>query len=321
MKKFIKNLIIYIAIICLITTTINVLYLYIESSSTCGTMGSVKNDSAIIKDVPENIKVCAFGNSHAYYAFDFENLQNEYTCYNFSLPSQSMYYNASILKNYKNNFSNDAVIFICISYSSLFGESEEYLPDFDSKNKRYYKFLENEYIKDYDIKTDLYVNYFPALTGFPDNIKKLFETKNENYWNMETNAEETSNHAYKRYQLHVADNVDKNGNRIYNNSEIDSLYEMIAYCKEINVIPILITPPYLSEYPAEIKKNDSTFFNDYYTLVNKITSDTKVPYYDYSLDTRFCNDYSLFFNSDHINHKGAKKFTNIVNEEIISLYN
>jgi hypothetical protein len=37
-----------------------------------------------------------------------------------------------------------------------------------------------------------------------------------------------------------------------------------------------------------------------------------VPYFDYSHDERFSRDLSLFFDSDHLNARGAKQFTPVV---------
>jgi lysophospholipase L1-like esterase len=37
-----------------------------------------------------------------------------------------------------------------------------------------------------------------------------------------------------------------------------------------------------------------------------------VPYLDYSHDSRFTHDFSLFTDGDHLNASGAKKFTAVV---------
>ena len=52
-------------------------------------------------------------------------------------------------------------------------------------------------------------------------------------------------------------------------------------------------------------------------LIEKIQKDTGVEYYDYSHDDRFMDDMNLFADSNHLSREGARKFTNIVMEEIV----
>jgi lysophospholipase L1-like esterase len=55
------------------------------------------------------------------------------------------------------------------------------------------------------------------------------------------------------------------------------------------------------------------FFDTYYRFTREICE--KYPgleFFDYSHDSRFVNDFSLFFDGDHLNAYGAEKFTRIV---------
>lgn len=94
---------------------------------------------------------------------------------------------------------------------------------------------------------------------------------------------------------------------------------MIEYAKNRGMIPVLITTPYLNEYEKVIEELGPAFFDDFYGVINKITSSTGVQYFDYLQDNRFSSDYSLFFNTDHLNKKGAGKFTDIVMNEVVAV--
>ena len=122
MKKFLRNLVIYLSLVIAITLGLNGLY-----------------------------------------GFNYEDFTGKYMCFNFALSSQSLLYDYKILLNYKDKIKNGAYVFIVISYFSLFGKTEAEEKNFESKNRRYYKFLPSSLIMNYDAKTDFYLNYLPVV--------------------------------------------------------------------------------------------------------------------------------------------------------------
>lgn len=318
MKRFLLTIIYYILTVCIIVLLVNEVYVYQERKNDFGTMQNSKNDSATIKEVPNEIEICNLGSSHGYYGFNYEDIKDEFTCFNFALPAQTLSYDFRILENYQENINEGATVFIVVSYLSFFGKPEIDDAQFDAKNKRYYKFLSNDFIKKYDRKTDLLVNYAPSLleSDMVGLIKTLFGVRQRNIWDMTTNEEIVEYQAYDRYIAHIKSRLDDKGMRIYNKEEITALYSIIDVCQKKRIDPILITPPYLSEYTEVIQKNDQTFYSDFHNLMDKVVRDTGVVYYDYSSEPGFANDYSLFINVDHLNRQGAKKFTTVLwNEE------
>lgn len=319
MKQFVKKIIVMILILATITGTIN--FLYLSHVSNYGTMGPHKKDSAYVVDVPSAIEICNFGNSHGYYGFDYEDYEKEYTCFNFSLPSQSMSYNYRILENYRDCIAPGATVYICVSYMTFFGAPESSGGDFASKNKRYYHFLDEKYIKNYDLNTAIFVKYIPALAE--SNIFRLLKTvfgiggTKDDMWAGSTNSADALIHGKARYESLVASNIDGNGKRIYNDEEITALYEMIDLCKELQATPVLITTPYLSEYTAPVLENDPDFYDDFYGIIDQVQEETGVQYIDYAFDERFSDRYDLFFNTDHLNRKGARMFTKILFNETL----
>lgn len=317
MKRFIRNAIVFVLIAALLTGLVNFVYLR-RKGSPCGTMGTIKNDDAIIKEVPENITLCNFGSSHGYYGFDYSEMPG--TCFNFALPAQTLSYDYLILKNYQSRISPGAVIVLPISHFSFFGKDETELNDFASKNNRYYSFLEKENIKQYDAKTNLLVSYLPALTvEDPIAIVRqiLSGSKQENLWDDVTTKEDAEAHAEPRYRNFIESKKDKNGTRVFNQAEIDALYDILALCREQGFCPVLVTTPLLSEYNDTVREKDPAFYDDFYGILDEITVATGVCYYDYSNDERFTGTYDLFFNTDHLNRAGAQKFTAILYDEVL----
>lgn len=284
-----------------------------------------KNDYDCVKKfqtIPEEIEISNLGNSHGLYGYCYDNVSN-YTCFNFGLVSQSLDYDYRLLEQYQGNLADGGIMFISVSYFSLFGMDESEGEDFASLNKRYYKILSAKYIKKYSLKDDLLVDIFPVM-GTADNILYDLATGEErgrivmDLWEqnlLETSKETIDTDAENTCQRHMANRIDSNGEWIINKANVDALYGIIALCKEKNITPILITTPYLSEYVDEIKSEFPDFFDEFYSFIEVIEKDTGVTYYDYSCDSRFKSEYGLFFSVDHLNRQGALKFTDIVFED------
>ena len=120
----------------------------------------------------------------------------------------------------------------------------------------------------------------------------------------------------ERY-AHFVNNKVVDGKMIYLQEAVDSIYKMIALCKEKNSIPIFLITPLTKAYGDYIGIHEHEALEKIYDIINEIQSNTGIEFYDYSSDERFCRDFSLFCNGDHLNKDGAKKFTEIVMNEIV----
>jgi hypothetical protein len=90
------------------------------------------------------------------------------------------------------------------------------------------------------------------------------------------------------------------------------LDDFIKECKQRNIQVTFMTPPVYSTYykytkPEIIKINKQTieYFSKKYDL----------PYYDYFKDSRFTK--TDFYDNDHLNFRGAEKFSQILNNDIV----
>ena len=211
-------------------------------------------------------------------------------------------------------------MFISLSYFALCGKDESESEDFASLNRRYYKILSSKYIKHYSLKDDLLVDVFPVM-GTTDNILYDIAIGEErgrivmDLWEqdlLEASREIIDTDAENTCRRHMANKIDDNGQWIINQGNLDALYSIIALCKEKNITPILITTPYLSEYVDMIKSEYPDFFDEFYNIIDMIKKDTGIIYHDYSNDSRFKDEYGLFFSVDHLNRQGALKFTDII---------
>lgn len=306
MKKFLFNLFVYALLISLTAFGINTLYIY-----------RTKSPWPV---VPEGIQICNFGSSHGETAFNYEDVKGRYICYNFGIGSQTLLYDYKILETYKDRLQRGAKVFIVASHFSFYGLPDIMDRHFASKNKRYYNFIRKDLIEQYDRRTDLYVSYFPALAA--DDLVSLLDTLfgvRKPAQDRFITPEEAVTHGEVRYERHILEKKDINGLRRLNPESLDSLYKMIEICHEIGAEPILMTTPLLSEYYDAVMRHEPEFFDDFYGIIGQIIDDTGIRYYDYSRDERYSKNYSYFSDTDHLNKRGARIFTNNLLSEVLGI--
>lgn len=282
---------------------------------------NVCDNEGIIKfvEIEPEIIISNTGNSHGLYGFNYEELKKEYNCFNFALTSQKLSYDYRLVLNYGDYLADDGIMFITVSFFSLYGEDEEEQEIFESTNRRYYKILPPQLIKEYNWKEDIKQHIFPVIND-EEVLKTFVEGKEtgevyQKFWY--SNAAETGDledNAQKAYERHYVTNGNIINNKRINEKECKALVDLILFCKSKNIQPILITTPYTYEYTEKIEQD---FLDDFYMRIENIARRNNVEYYDYSCDERFARYPQFFVNADHLNYNGALEFTNIVKDEII----
>ncbi len=278
------------------------------------------NGVVCFKEIEPGIVVSNTGSSHGLYGFNYNDLKNKWNCFNFALTSQSISYDYEIVSYYSDYLAEGGIMFITVSFFSFYGREETDNDNFESKNKRYYSILPPHKIKKYDWKEDIKNHLLPVIND-EDLLRILVEGKEtgeENWkkiWYLNAaESEDLEEAAERAYQRHYVDNENIIETKKVREGELKALRDIILLCKEKNVEPVLITTPLLPEYKDKIRKD---FLEDFYKRIGKIAMETGVEYYDYSSDMRFIHSPALFMDVDHLNEKGALKFTGILEEEII----
>lgn len=312
MGKFVKRIGILFLIVAAITLLLNQIFVK---------RFQISPGIAKFNNIPEQLEICNFGSSHGYFGFNYEDVSDRYKCFNFALTEQVLSYDYRLFCEYGNHIVKGTVVFIPVSYFSLWGEEESYNARFEAKNKRYYYILPPELIKDYSLGTDILVRKIPILGESNGRVLKTLlgiPINDEEALRQTATEIDVEQSAEKAYYGHIIKyKFDEEGSRIQNEEEISALYELIAGCKEKGAIPILITTPYLKEYTDKVKSEAPDFYDEFYRMLDKIVKDTGVKYYDYAFDERFWKSYELFRDADHLNSEGAKKFVDVLLEEVI----
>ena len=82
--------------------------------------------------------------------------------------------------------------------------------------------------------------------------------------------------------------------------------EQIKLLSENNIRIIFYTPPYYHCFNETFDLNSKMKMKHF---MKRLQNSYNIEYYDFSEDTSFSYDHTLFFNSDHLNRTGAKLFS------------
>jgi hypothetical protein len=89
--------------------------------------------------------------------------------------------------------------------------------------------------------------------------------------------------------------------------------QIIEFCYAHDIQPVLISTPVTSVLNKIYAERSPDFFDTFYRFTRELQEYyPNLPYFDYSHDPRFEDDFPLFRDGDHLNIFGAEKFTAIV---------
>lgn len=261
--------------------------------------------------VPEKLKIVNLGSSHGFYDIKYP---KDINGYNLALDSQNLYYDWKILKQYKNNLEEKAVVIIPISIFSFYGDKD--LGDIDL-NERYYNFLNWNDIYLGNRYKDFLIKKFYAFYDGKALVKTLIyiinslkdgklEYKELKWPNKKLTLEEKIKEAEKTTKRHMR------------RTEVHMEYikNILELCKENNLVSVLITTPQSYLYNERIE--DKQYKERIYDKIKSLKKEYSFIYLDYSRDKRFENNLELFYDDDHLNEKGAEYFTDILLNDIIN---
>ena len=145
MKRFILKLSIFLSMILTLTIVVNICYLAKKNWDPDG----VKK----YENIPQLIEVTNFGSSHGQNGFCYDDFDGSFKSFNFANGGQTLSYDYRILKYYSSHLSKGAIVYITISYHSFFRNEETLDSNFASRNRKYYRILPKELIKEYKNKS------------------------------------------------------------------------------------------------------------------------------------------------------------------------
>lgn len=258
-----------------------------------------------LKNESENIQVLYLGNSHIYFGLD--PTVSKFRAFNAAATSQTLDIDLEILQKYKNWKSLKAVI-VPIDYISMYFRLENSMDSWRMKN----------YVLYYGFSSKKIVNHFELLNGkFATNSNRIKDYYFNGKSNVDCNnfgyglsydhakSENINNTAISAANRHT---INLNENKFISNFENNKkvVYQFIEFAKQNKAKIYFVSPPVSKKY---MNLTDNDQLKNTTTFIENIVETNKgySSYLNFMDSSDFEN--SDFFDGDHLNDVGAKKFT------------
>ncbi len=263
-----------------------------------------------------NTDVINLGSTSGYYAFDYEGLPIKGG--NFALRHNPLSGDQAILKNYfgyLNPKGSHVIIPLCV-FSSLAGS-------YDFMEDRFYTLIYPSSIPHFSYRRQQQIKAiaaspirrFPLWSFYTELRAQLRGTSHSTLTEEQMKAD--ADRWIKGWKHEFALSDFSQPLSLFNkdgvNDAAEILNDIISFCKERNIKPVIMIPPMYHTLAEKFDEKARQLF--VYDLIEKI-EDKTVPFHNYMDDSRFSRDSSLFMNSFFLNKKGAKKFTRIALTDI-----
>lgn len=302
MNKFIKNTFIFITPIIVFLVIMEIL------------TRKIPNDYSYKKNYLDKysneIEVLSLGSSHAFYSINPNFIHSN--CFNAAHIAQSLDYDVEILKKYEKQSVRLKYIIVPIDYFSLYNRLETGVESWRIKNYIiYYGFNKSYTFKD----------NFEILNGkLIDNIKRVVKFywyyKSEvscNKWGWGTEYNSKNKKDLKTTGKAAAKRHAKKDKSFFNEN-LEAINEIITIAKSKKAKVIFYTSPAYKTYTSQLNKNQLQ--KTLITITNIANSNANVRYYNFLNDKSF--EEKDFFDADHLNEIGAKKFSQKMDSIIIN---
>lgn len=332
-----KNMMFFLklsAVICTVAVLIGIInFKYIHGNYYTDVYNEVKK----FEHVPNHITFANFGTSHGLAAFRYD--KEDTASFNFALSGEDIYHDFQTLKQFSNHLDKGCIVSIPVSYFSFC------LPDDEPSQKRYYTYLDKEYLIGFSYETLINTKYVPVLRSIEFLFKDLIgdqEINIENFMDAPTNQEKApheqndSDVNEKNMSLNTSANTAKiqmlnehavtraeswrSGRMVlgkkYIKSNTQLLIDMIQYCKEHEFQPVLLTIPVYSSLTDAFTKEELEMY--YFSNIEEVVKETGITYFDYSKDDKLINNPSYYNNSDHMSDVGGQAFLEIYKNDLAS---
>jgi hypothetical protein len=261
----------------------------------------------------DSIEILVTGSSQAAYGINPDFFDKE--VFNLSTPSQSLFYDTRLVLKYVDRMPALKYVIINVSYFSF---DYQVLDGTEKWRDFYYsQFWNVKYpeVNSLDIR-----NYSKIALYGPDssflywmhgfNVNLANQLSKNGYLRMDTLNNSLSINdtlGYRRVKAHDYNNSERN---FEENSR--TLKVLIKTLKKKSIIPVIVTPPVFLTYSKFINRER---WERTKRKINEICSSERIRYYDYFTDSRFIKQ--DFLDNDHLNFVGAKKFSTILNKEVL----
>lgn len=300
MKKFIKKSCVIIVVLLVLLASIEGLLRAIPNDYSYKSQWLNKNSSSVV--------IWTFGSSHGYFGIDPQYFGKK--SFNSAHVAQSLKFDFLIFKKYIEEMKSLKTVILPVSYFSMRTSMKNEIEKWRIPNYHIY----------YGYKNVNFANRFKMNNEkSPVNraVKSLLGIENERIcsdlgWGAShisaNRLADWEKSGLKSSKVHTKSNV---SNDIYLQNE-KYVIEICRECEEKGINVILLTTPTHESYYRFL---DTVQLKETVTFCRETECEfANVRYVNLLKDNRFTDD--DFFDSDHVNERGAKKLTLILNDTI-----
>jgi len=298
MKKFIKYIFIFFIPVILTAITVEALVRYIPNRH--------KLQAKYLNAHAKDIETLIIGSSHTLYGVNPEFFDE--SAFNGSNVSQTLDLDLEILKHYANDFTKLKSVIVRLSYTTLYEKLSESDEQWRMKDYVIYHDIENDY--------NISRNSELLSVKFKTNLKRIFEyfiqdkdplNTSDLGWGTDANSNNSKNlvkTGIKVAQKHTIKD------QSFFDENVKILDSFVAFCKNRNINVLLVTLPGYKSYTSNL---NSQQLNKAINIAEQIADNNgNCSYYNFLESNLF--KATDFFDGDHLNEKGAKKFSLLLNE-------
>ena len=290
MNRFIKGILAFLLPVLMLGIILEVL------------LRKIPNDYKYKREYLDNhastIQTLYLGNSHVYYGIDPDYLAPH--AFNAAYVAQYLNYDLAILEKYK--WSALKRIVISVDYLSLYGKLEDGAESWRKKN----------YIIYYDINTDTEISdHIEVLSQLKTNLQKFYNYYFQHDKGITCSAlgwgtgytSKTKNDVIETGKQAALRHTSKDDRNF--NENLQNLKTTIEFAEKNHIEVFLLTAPAYKTYTTHL---NTTQLTRTLAAASRLASTYKnVSYFNLLKDKEFTQ--ADFFDADHLNEVGAKKFT------------
>ena len=269
---------------------------------------SYKVKGEYLRKNSSNIETLVLGSSHTYYGVNPKFFESE--TFNASNVSQSPDVDFAILKSYENDLKHLSTVIIRLSYDTLFEQLKDSPEDWRLKDYKLYTDVDFDYSLNHNseilstgtrqalkVLKDYYVDNEPLLNC--DSLGWGNDLSNR----PKTDLDKVGKLAAKRHTIENWYLLDAN---------IKIFKQLNTWCQLKGIKVILVTPPAYKSYREYLKTDQ---LNEMIRVGKALDSEFKnCTFYNFMAHQDF--NAEDFYDADHLNSAGAKKFSLILNDLI-----
>lgn len=261
-----------------------------------------------------SIKILILGSSHSYYDIIPHLLRDK--AFNLSYSSQPLKYDNELYQLYAPQLNSLHTVVLSISYNSFYWNLEDAIEQWRAKNYVIYYGLKDEasFKNHFEISSNKGSLNYHRLINYYLKHESVISCDSLGWGTSFTSSKQKDLSQSAKYAIerHTQKELNSTKSKVCFQQNLNALKQLIDSATKHRINVLLVTTPAFHTYSNHLNHEQ---FNQMTSTINHlIASKPNCAYLNMLTDNRFIK--SDFYDADHLNDIGAKKFTLIIDSVI-----